>query len=101
MSPAEARMWSMLRAEPFKPFHFRRQLQIGPYYADFASITAKLVIEVDGGQHYEDEAVAYDERRTRVIEKEGYRVLRFTTIDVLRQMEGVSVAVMDALGLQV
>ena len=93
-------MWTMLRAEPFKPFHFRRQVQIGPYYADFASLKVKLVIEVDGSQHFEDEAIAYGERRNRFVEAEGYRVLRFTTIDVLRQMDGVSIAVMDALGLE-
>jgi very-short-patch-repair endonuclease len=99
MSPAEARMWTMLRAEPFKPFHFRRQMQIGPYYADFASFKAKLVIEVDGSQHYEDDAIAYDTRRTQVMEEAGYRVLRFATTDVLRHMDGVSIAMTDALGL--
>ena len=62
MSAAEARMWNLLRTAPFKALHFRRQFAIGPYYADFASFKARLVIEVDGSQHYEDAAIAYDAR---------------------------------------
>lgn len=100
MSPPEARMWNMLRMEPLKVLHFRRQVQIGPYYADFASIKAKLVIEVDGSQHYCEEALAYDERRTRFIEGEGYRVIRFTSIDVGRELGGVYQAVLAAVGLE-
>ena len=50
MSPAEARLWAMLRTEPFKALHFRRQMPIGPYYVDFVSVRMKLVIEVDGSQ---------------------------------------------------
>jgi very-short-patch-repair endonuclease len=98
MSPAEARMWNMLRIEPFKTLHFRRQMQIGPYYADFASFRARLVIEVDGSQHTEDLAVAYDARRTRIIEAEGYTVLRFATTDVLHHLDGVHATVLAAVG---
>ena len=50
MSPAEGRLWAMLRTEPFKALHFRRQMPIGPYYVDFVSVRMKLVIEVDGSQ---------------------------------------------------
>jgi very-short-patch-repair endonuclease len=100
MSPAEAKMWTVLRQDPFKSFHFRRQMQIGPYYADFASFKAKLVIEIDGSQHYEDAAISYDERRTLVIEAEGYQVVRFATTNVMYHMNGVSIALLAALGLQ-
>jgi very-short-patch-repair endonuclease len=89
MSPAEAKMWVVLRSEPFSAWHFRRQVQIGPYYADFACVRRRLVIEIDGGQHYEDAAMAYDARRTRAIEAEGYRVVRFTTTDVMHHLAGV------------
>jgi very-short-patch-repair endonuclease len=99
MSPAEARMWTMLRTEPFKALHFRRQRQIGPFYADFASFKAKLVIEIDGGQHYEDAAMQYDARRTKVIEAEGYAVLRFATTDVMHHLDGVHAAMLAAVGL--
>jgi very-short-patch-repair endonuclease len=75
-------------------------VQIGPYYADFASVRAKLVIEVDGSQHTEESAIAYDERRTRLIESEGYRVLRFNTLDVLQHLDGVFDVVFDAAGLK-
>jgi very-short-patch-repair endonuclease len=97
MSPAEARMWNLLRMEPFGSLHFRRQVEIGPYYADFASRKRKLVIEVDGSQHYEDAAIAYDARRTRVMEAEGYAVLRFATTDVLYHLDGVQMMIMEAI----
>src|SRR5688500_12398571 len=98
MSLAEARMWEMLRTEPFKSFHFRRQMQIGPYYVDFASVRTRLVVEVDGSQHSEDGAVAYDARRTEVIEALGYRVVRFATTDVMHQLDGVHAVMMAELG---
>ena len=93
-------MWNMLRMEPLKGQHFRRQVQIGPYYADFASLKAKLVIEVDGAQHYYNEAFAYDQRRTHFIEGAGFRVIRFTSIDVGRELSGVYQAVLAAVGLE-
>ena len=64
-------------------------MPIGPYYVDFVSVRMKLVIEVDGSQHYEDEAMAYDARRTAMIEALGYRVVRFATTDVLHHLDGV------------
>jgi very-short-patch-repair endonuclease len=98
MSGAEARVWTLLRAEPFKAFHFRRQMQIGPYYVDFVSVRLRLVIEVDGSQHTEDAAIAYDERRTKLIESLGYRVLRFETGDVLHRLDGVAGTLLEAVG---
>jgi very-short-patch-repair endonuclease len=97
MSPAEARLWAMLRTEPFKALHFRRQMPIGPYYVDFVSVRMKLVIEVDGSQHYEDEAMAYDARRTAMIEALGYRVVRFATTDVLHHLDGVHMLLLAAI----
>jgi very-short-patch-repair endonuclease len=66
---------------------FRRQVPIGPYYADFLCFSAKLVIEVDGGQH--GEAQDYDTRRTAFLEAKGLRVIRFWNNDVLGNAEGV------------
>jgi very-short-patch-repair endonuclease len=88
----------MLRGHQLRAFHFRRQVSFGPYYTDFASHTAKLVIEVDGGQHTTDSAIAYDQRRDRFIRAQGYRVLRFTSLDVLNELNGVFVAVLAATG---
>jgi very-short-patch-repair endonuclease len=83
---AEKKLWQYLRQTPFKQHHFRRQATIGPYFADFASHQLTLVIEVDGGQHAGN---ASDETRTRYLEANGYRVLRFWNNDVLGNMSGV------------
>jgi very-short-patch-repair endonuclease len=89
MSPPEAALWVALRSEPLKQLHFRRQVSIGPYYADFASHRAKLVIEVDGRAHSTDSAILHDQKRGRLIDAEGYRVLRVTTVDVLSRLDAV------------
>ena len=70
-------------------------MPIGPYFADFACFSAKLVVELDGGQHAT--AHAYDEARTRFIEREGYRVLRFWNNDVLTNCDGVVQMIARAL----
>jgi len=93
MSPPEARLWNLLRSEPLIRFHFRRQVPIGPYYADFASHRARLVIEVDGATHGTDAAVAYDQRRTAFIETQGYRVIRFATSEILGRLDEVAASI--------
>ena len=92
---AEKRMWRALR-ENFPSAKFRRQVPIGPYYADFFSFPAKLVIEVDGGQH--GEAQDYDARRTAFLEAQGLRVVRFWNNDVLGNTEGVITQISLSLG---
>jgi very-short-patch-repair endonuclease len=85
---AERVLWQRLRHDiALSGTHFRRQALIGPFIVDFASRKARLVIEVDGGQH--DEQRAADERRTRKIEALGYRVLRFWNNEVLGNLDGV------------
>ena len=81
--------------EVFREAKFRFQVPFGPYYADFASHSAKLIIEVDGGQH----AVAkdYDEARTEFLKGEGYRVIRFWNNDVLTNLDGVLTLIGKAL----
>lgn len=83
---AEKRMWQALR-DTFPAFKWRRQVPIGPYFADFFSFAAKLVIEVDGGQHAE--ATSYDARRTEFFQAQGLTVLRFWNNDVLANTNGV------------
>jgi very-short-patch-repair endonuclease len=83
---AEKKLWWHLHRLSLKGLHFRRQVRLGPYIADFASHRARVVIEVDGGQH---EGNAADAVRTKFIERQGYRVLRFWNNDVLRNIEGV------------
>jgi very-short-patch-repair endonuclease len=96
MSPAEAILWSALRTGTFKPHHFRRQVPIGPYFADFAAHGAKLIVEVDGSTHFEDAAVEYDARRDAFLRSRGYRVLRLTTLDVHTNLDGVLTAILAA-----
>jgi len=85
---AEHVLWQRLRHDILlKDAHFRRQALIGPFIVDFVSRRARLVIEVDGGQH--DAQRAEDNLRTRRIEEKGYRVLRFWNHDVLENIEGV------------
>lgn len=71
-------------------------MPIGPYYADFFSFPAKLVIEVDGGQH--GEAQDYDARRTAFLESQGLRIIRFWNNDVLGNTEGVLTQISFSLG---
>ncbi len=91
---AEARLWYALR-EIFPAARFRRQAPFGSYFADFASHGAKLVVEVDGGQHAE--AADQDEARTRFLNGEGYRVLRVWNNQVLGDLDGVLRAIAEAI----
>ena len=94
MSPPEARLWNALRNEQVRHLHFRRQVPIGPYFADFSSHTAKLVIEVDGFQHFTEAGQAHDARRTVFLESRGYRVIRFNAGQVLNDLQGVFDAIL-------
>ena len=86
---AERRLWRELRKLVLEGTHFRRQVPIGPYVVDFACMPAKLVIEVDGSQHGFNENIDKDERRTRWLSAEGYRVLRFWNNDIIDNLDGV------------
>jgi very-short-patch-repair endonuclease len=83
----ETRLWRHLRNKRMEGFKFRRQQPIGTYIVDFVCLEARLVVELDGGQHALD--TAYDEDRDEWLKSEGYRVLRFWNNDVLGNMEGV------------
>jgi very-short-patch-repair endonuclease len=86
---AEMRLWRQLRRSPVLGSHFRRQVPIGPYVADFACMAARLVIEVDGSQHGDIAVKTRDDARTRWLEREGYRVIRFWNNDLTENMQGV------------
>lgn len=92
MTNAERAMWRLLRVS-FKDQHFRRQVPIRHFIADFASHAAKLVIEVDGGQH----GLQTDGRRTEIIQDEGYRIIRFWNNEVLGNPDGVWTTIDAAL----
>ena len=93
---AERKLWWHLRHRlPLNGSHFRRQVQIGPYIADFACHELKLVIEIDGGQH--GVRTTKDEARTRRLELEGYRVLRFWNNEVLANIDGVLAEIQSSI----
>ena len=85
----------MVRNRQLGGCKFRRQVAIDRYFADFACVEAKLVVELDGGQHADQ--TAYDAERTRTIEACGWRVIRFWNHDVLIESEGVAAAILAAL----
>ncbi|HEX5280572.1 MAG TPA: DUF559 domain-containing protein [Micropepsaceae bacterium] len=82
MTEAEHTLWSYLRRKQIGGLRFRRQQPIGPYIVDFYCPAAKLVIELDGGQHNEESRRLYDESRTRWLESEGFCVLRIANCEL-------------------
>ncbi len=89
MTDAERCLWSALRTLKPRGTHFRRQVPIGAYIADFCCHSLNLVIEVDGGQHNDDAAAETDAVRTNFLQSRGYTVLRFWNNDVLQNLDGV------------
>jgi very-short-patch-repair endonuclease len=87
MSEPETRIWLQLRAERFKGIKFRRQKVIDPYIADFAANEPRLVIEINGDTHDVDNE--RDHIRTRFLQSQGYRVQRYTNLEVMRNLEGI------------
>ncbi len=96
---AERIVWSLVRAHRLEGVGFRRQAPIGPYIVDFVSYSARLVIELDGGQHYEDSYEMRDARRDRLLRSKGFRVLRFSNHDVMTNREGVWDVIAAAVGM--
>jgi len=94
MGAPEARMWDALRLLKPLGFHFRRQVPLGPYFADFACHHAKLVIEIDGDTHGTDATISYDERRDEFIRGEGYDIVRVPNGEVMQNIDGVMTLVM-------
>lgn len=89
MTDAEQKLWRHLWRIPIEGTHFRRQVPIGRYFADFACHPIGLVIELDGSQHAEDSARRYDGERTGFLQAQGYRVVRFWNAEVLDEVDAV------------
>jgi very-short-patch-repair endonuclease len=98
MTDAERIIWYNGRAHRFQGTSFRRQTPIGPYVVDFVSDAAKLIIEVDGGQHFESGNIVRDARRDAYLAAQGYRVLRFNNLDVMKNKAGVLETIAAAIG---
>ena len=96
MTDAEARLWSCLRRSEMHGVAFRRQ-PMGSYVLDFFSPSAKLAIEVDGGQHNENSHARRDAERDQWFAARGIRTLRFWNIDIFRNLEGVLETIWQAV----
>ena len=95
LTKAEWRLWLYLRRRGLAGHKFRRQMPIGPYIADFVCLSAAVIIELDGDQHAETRYEDYV--RDEYLRARGFRVLRFSNFEVLRQTEGVLEAIIRAL----
>jgi len=93
-TPAERKLWSRIRNDQLG-VTFRRQHAVGNYIPDFCSPKAKLIIELDGSQHLEQEK--YDQERTKYLESLGYKVIRFWNNDVTNKIEEVILAITYAM----
>ncbi|SFU20103.1 DUF559 domain-containing protein [Mesorhizobium sp. YR577] len=91
---AERALWSDLKGRQVNGAKFTRQLPIGPYFADFACREGRLVVELDGSQHLDNE---YDRRRDQFMIAEGWSVLRFWNADALTERDAVIDTIIAAL----
>lgn len=89
MTEAERSLWSRIRAKQLKGYQFYRQRIIGNYIVDFYCPKAKLVIELDGGQHYSNEGLEKDQMRDDYLRVQELKVLRFSDRDVFENLNGV------------
>ena len=94
---AERAIWQRLRDRRLDGYEFRRQHPIGRYFADFVCIEAKLIVELDGGQHFEPDAMQSDARRTADLNALGFQVLRFNDREALVERDAVLLQILDWL----
>ena len=101
MTDAERLLWSRLRGKQILGVQFYRQKPLGPYIVDFHAPAAKLVVEVDGSQHFEEAGQVKDRRRDTYLETLGLRVLRFDNLQVLKETEAVLETILGVVGERV
>ena len=96
-TPHERALWRVLKELPVFGTHFRRQAPIGPYVVDFLCSAARLVIEIDGGHHNDDETSERDRARQLWLEREGFRVVRFWNSEITNELGPVLERIYAAL----
>ncbi len=96
-TPWENKLWYNLRAKRFKGHRFRRQFVIGGYIVDLCCFEKKLIIELDGSQHNEKENKINDLERTKILEAQGFKVLRFWNNDIDNNLDGVLEVILNLL----
>jgi len=94
---SERLLWSILRAKQLCKLKFRRQHPIGPFFADFACVERRLVVEIDGGYH--EGVVESDLEREKCLNQHGWTVIRFTDKEVEQDADAVARAIAKHLGL--
>ena len=97
LTDAETALWAKIRRKQLKDKQFYRQKNIGNYIVDFYCPAAKLIIELDGDQHYTDKGRKQDEVRDRYLQHLGFTVLRFSSREVLKNFDGVLETIYDYL----
>ena len=97
MTDAEQRLWFRLRRKQVMNTQFYRQKPIGNYIVDFYAPAVKLVVEIDGGQHFEDEHQSRDEQRDTCLTKLGLHVLRFDNLQVLQETDAVLESIIQVM----
>ena len=96
-TPAEIRFWRLIEPLRTGAYHFRKQVALGPYVVDFACHHAELIVEIDGDTHFSDAGLQKDIERDGYLRARGYRIVRFTNLDVMTNPEGVYTTVLAAL----
>jgi very-short-patch-repair endonuclease len=95
---AEVFFWQQVKDRQLEGRKFRRQTIIGPFVVDFYCPEEKLVVELDGDVHFDEEAIKYDKKRTVFLESVGLKVIRFENQDVLRNAEYVLSKIKEYFG---
>jgi very-short-patch-repair endonuclease len=96
MTEPEKRLWTYLRKRQLG-VRFRRQVPIGPYIVDFVALYINLVIEIDGGHHFDPVQSTKDNDRTTYLEHHGFRVIRFTNLDIFYSIEDVVESISEVI----
>ena len=99
LTPQEQKLWNILKNKQFYGYKFLRQYPIKPYIVDFICREAKIIIEIDGGQHNQAKDIAYDKVRTDYLNKLGYKVIRFWNNDIDMNPEGVYKVLQYEMGI--
>lgn len=97
MTEAESFLWQRIRRKQLKGRQFYRQKNIGNYIVDFYCPSAKVIVELDGGQHYTQEGIRRDQVRDKSLESLGFTVLRFSDREVFKNIEGVLERIFEQL----
>jgi len=88
MTDGEQKLWSRLRGKQLE-YYFRRQTPIEKYIVDFVCLKEKLIVEIDGSQHYTPTGKEHDRIRDQFLQRQGFRILRFNSVEVLDNTDGI------------